>query len=289
MHNRIDLHLHTTASDGSDTPSELIDKAKGAGLEVIAITDHDTLVGSKEAVSLPHDGIKIITGIEFSCHSYGECDFDCHILGYGFDTENSELLGAIKHGRDMRLQKLEARLVYLKSKHEIEFTSDEIEWLHSLNSVAKPHLARLIMKRGLADSVADAIDLYLKGDGFPDDRIDAKMAIDAILAAGGVPVYAHPLGGEREARPSDTELKERVKTLSSLGLMGLECYYSRYNTEDCMMLTDLAHEYGLSVSGGSDYHGKNKTVVIGTLSSDGRVWDAADFTVMSKIGDQNTR
>ena len=280
---KADLHLHTTASDGSDTPGELISKAREAGLEVISITDHDTIAGSLEAIRLPDEGVKVITGIEFSCHTEGEGGFDCHILGYGFDPEDETLLAAIRHGREMRLFKLEARLTYLKERFGIEFTDGEIAWLHSLNSVARPHLANLIIGRGLASDVADAFDKYLKVGGFPDDRIDAREAIEAILAAGGIPVYAHPLGGEREARLSLDELTERVSSLKSMGLMGLECFYSRYSGEEAEMLVSLAEKNGLLVSGGSDYHGKNKTVVLGSLSSDGSVYDGSQITVIDRL------
>lgn len=280
---KIDLHLHTTASDGSDTPSELISLAKQAGISVISITDHDTLAGSKEALKIPVDGVKVITGIEFSCKYEGDIDFECHILGYGFELDHPELIRAVEHGRKMRLFKLEARLKYLKEHFGIEFTDDEIDWLHSLNSVARPHLARLIIKRGLARDVADAFDKYLKVEGFPDDRIDAGEAIDAILGSGGVPVYAHPLGGERERRLTREELLPRVEALKSLGLMGLECFYSRYSKEESLELVNIAKECGLLASAGSDYHGKNKTVVLGSLSSDGTEWDDSDFTVLDKL------
>ena len=268
MH-KIDLHLHTTASDGSDTPRELISLAKAAGLTVISVTDHDTLKGCLEAVSLPEDGIRVNTGIEFSCHHYGEVDFDCHVLGYGFDPESPELLSAIAHGREMRLAKLESRLDFLKSRFDISFDGEELDWLRSLNSVARPHLAGLIIKRGLADSVADAIDRYLKGDGFPDDRIDAAEAIRAISAAGGISVYAHPIGGERERRLTYSELVERVDALIPLGLGGLECYYSRYSEEDEKRLVTLAKSRGLLISAGSDYHGRNKTVELARLCAEG--------------------
>ncbi len=283
MRKRIDLHLHTTASDGSDTPSELIAKAREVGLEVISITDHDTIAGSLEAIGLPDEGVKVITGIEFSCCTEGKDGFDCHILGYGFDPKDETLLAAIRHGREMRLFKLEARLKYLKEHFGIEFTDEEIAWLHSLNSVARPHLARLIIKRGLALDVANAFDKYLKVGGFPDDRIDAAEAISAILAAGGIPVYAHPLGGEREPRISVDELTERVSALKSMGLMGLECFYSRYSREDRELLISLACERGLLVSGGSDYHGENKTVALGSLSSDGSEYDASQITVIDHL------
>lgn len=277
-----DLHLHTTASDGSDTPSELLAIAKAAGLTVISITDHDTLAGCIEAVKIPQNGVKVITGIEFSCHHYGECDFDCHILGYGFDVNSPSLLNAIEHGREMRLRKLKSRLEYLESHIGISFEENEISWLYSLNSVAKPHLAELIVKHGLADGISDAIQKYLKGDAFPDDRIDAKEAIEAILLAGGVPVYAHPLGGETEKRLTGEEVEPRIEALKSIGLMGLECYYSRYSSDEQALLSALAEERGLLTSAGSDYHGKNKTVVLGSLSSDTGM-PYAEASVLSRL------
>lgn len=279
----IDLHLHTTASDGSDSPRELIEKAKGAGLSIIAITDHDTIAGSVEALSLPYDGVKVITGIEFSCKTEGDDGFECHILGYGFDPEHPELLGAINHGRQMRLYKLELRLVYLREHFGIEFTEDEIDWLYSLNSVARPHLARLIIKHGLATDVADAFDKYLKVGGFPDDRIDAREAIEAILASGGIPVFAHPLGGEREPRIAFEELSLRIDILLAMGLMGLECLYSRYSSFEEEMLISLAKSRGMLISAGSDYHGENKTVRLGSLSADGDVLDLTEITVIDRL------
>ena len=279
---KFDLHLHTTASDGSDTPSELLALAREAGLEVISITDHDTLAGCIEAINIPQNDVKIITGIEFSCHYSNDEDFDCHILGYGFDVNSPELVAAINHGREMRLGKLNARLEYLECHHGIKFSEEEISWLYSLNSAAKPHLAQLIVKRGCADGISDAIDKYLKGEGFPDDRIDAALAIRAIISAGGIPVYAHPLGGEREKRLTKEELIPRVKALKSVGLMGMECYYSRYSSLDEAMLSQIAEENELYVSAGSDYHGKNKTVVLGRLCSDADI-DIPEASLLSAV------
>ena len=280
---KADLHLHTTASDGSDTPRELIAKAKARGIDVIAVSDHDTLVGSLEAVSLPDSDIKVITGIEFSCHHYGECDFDCHILGYGFDPESDELLAAIAHGREMRLAKLEARLKYLKEHFDISFTDADIEWLHSLNSVARPHLGQLLIKYGYVKEMSEAFDRYLKVGGFPDDRIDSAEAIAAIRSAGGIPVYAHPIGGEREKRLTRAEVTERIDALIGEGLGGIECYYSRYSYEDETMLLELASDRALLVSGGSDYHGENKTVRLGVLRLDESEIEADRISVLTAI------
>ena len=283
---KADLHLHTTASDGSDTPAALIDRAREKGIEVIAITDHDTIAGSVEALGLSADGIKIITGIEFSCKYSGEYGFECHILGYGFDPESEAILSAIRHGREMRLFKLEARLKYLRERFGISFTDEDIAWLHSLNSVARPHLGQLLIKYGYVATMSEAFDKYLKVDGFPDDRIDAGEAISAIKAAGGIPVYAHSIGGEREVRIGKEELERRVDALVSLGLMGLECYYSRYSEEDEAMLLSVAEERRLLVSGGSDYHGENKTVPLGALRSDEREIDAERITLLTALFNQ---
>ena len=284
MFNKADLHLHTTASDGSDSPAELIAKAKAKGIDLIAITDHDTLTGSREARKLPEDGVKIVTGIEFSCHHYGECDFDCHILGYGFDPDAEAMESAIRHGREMRLFKLEARLKYLLEHYGISFTDEDIEWLHSLNSVARPHLGKLLIKHGFVANMSEAFDKYLKKGGFPDDRIDAAEAINAIKAAGGYAVYAHSIGGERETRLTREEVLVRIDALVKLGLDGLECYYSRYSEEDEAMLVAIACEKGLTVSGGSDYHGENKTVKLGTLCSDESEISTDKITLLSALG-----
>lgn len=283
MYRKIDLHLHTSASDGSDTPAELLRLARNSGISVVSVTDHDTIEGMKEALNSRVEGVKIITGIEFSCKYDADGGFDCHILGYGFDPESKSLLAAIEKGRLMRREKLDLRLVYLREVYGIDFDADEREWLYSLNSAARPHLANLLIKRGLATDIADAMDKYLRADGFPDDRIDASLAIDAILSSGGVPVWAHPLGGEREERLLVDEVRRRAGLLRSLGLRGLECYYSRYSREDISTLLSIADEFEMLVSGGSDYHGRNKTVELGRLCSEDLIKEP-NITALDSIG-----
>ena len=285
-YNKADLHLHTTASDGSDSARELIVRARELGLDVISVTDHDTIKGLGEALELPDCGVKIVTGIEFSCITAGEGGFKCHVLGYGFDPDNEDMQCAIAHGREMRLYKLGVRLEYLKETYGITFTDSDLEWLHSLNSVARPHLGQLLIRHGYVSDMAEAFDRYLKMGSFPDDRIAAAEAISAIRAAGGVAVYAHPIGGEREKRLDREEVSRRIEALRELGLGGLECYYSRYSEDDEAMLTELADKYGLLVSGGSDYHGENKTVKLGVLREDAHPIGADALTVLDALCDR---
>ncbi len=277
---KTDLHLHTTASDGTDSPEELVAKAAALGLEVISVTDHDTVEGIRQLQGMSHNGIKVVTGAEFSCRTDASSSFDCHILGYGFDIENEAVLRAIGHGREKRKNKFSERVVYLEERFGIKFSHDEREYLLSLNSVAKPHLARVIVEHGRAESVADAIDRYMKADDFPDGRIDAREAVLAIHSAGGRAVFAHPLGGEREAHLDKSELIRRVKALKNVGIDGLECFYSRYTAEEIEFLLSAADSHGLLISGGSDYHGENKTVTLGRLSADGGNIDTGRINVL---------
>ena len=266
---KIDLHLHTTASDGTDTPAELVKKAWDAGIKVISITDHDTIAGLAEAHAALPAGMCFFDGIELSSAVYGEGGFRCHILGYDFDIKSCAIAGAIDEGMRKRREKLYARLDYIKEKFGITFSDEDVKELESFNSVSKLHIARLLIKDGYATDISDAMDRYF-GVNAPDDRIDATLAINSIRAARGFSVWAHPLGGEREPRIDADELYRRAKILKDMGVDGIEAYYSRYNATDRAMILDVARRLSLWVSGGSDYHGKNKTVALGLLDADGK-------------------
>ena len=184
----------------------------------------------------------------------------------------------------MRRRKHSLRLEYLERKYGIVLTESEKDSLRCENSVAKPHIARIIMNRGLSESVTDAIVKYMSAPDFPNGFIPHTMAIEGILASGGIPVYAHPLGGECEKRISLAEVERRVEILRSSGLLGLECYYSRYTKEESRGLSDIAERYGLLISGGSDFHGANKTVRLGELSSEGDRISEKNLTLLTKLG-----
>lgn len=265
MASKVDLHIHTTASDGADSPRVLAEKIAAAGLELFSVTDHDTVAGALEMENIVPDGVRYIRGVEFSCVSPAG---KCHILGYGFDPEHPALLEALEEGRRLRLEKLDRRLEQLRRDHGIELTDAERSWLMSLGSPGKPHLGQIIRDRGLAPDLDGAIRGFIR-DVPGRDRIEAKTAIEAILAAGGFPVWAHPLGGEGEKRLTEEKFESLLQTLLGYGLRGLECRYSRYGRKESEFLLDHAARRGLTPTGGSDYHGSNKKdIQLGQLGYD---------------------
>lgn len=265
MNSEFDLHMHSTASDGSDAIPVLWEKIRQSGIRVFSVTDHDTIAGTLEMEKLVAGSVVFIRGVEFSCVSpMGKS----HILGYGFDPEDAILKNALESVRTLRANKLANRLKYLKEAHGIMFTDKELQWLHAQTTPGKPHMAQILVKRGLAKDMTDAIHGLLS---FPDGeiRIDAHMAIKAILHAGGAPVWAHPLGGEGEPALPESEFFPLFEELLSFGIRGLECYYSRYTQEQVAFLLAQASARGLYVTGGSDYHGANKkNIHLGKLNSD---------------------
>ena len=264
MLGNFDLHIHTTASDGSDTPRALAGKI--AGLRLFSVTDHDTIEGALEMAALVPDGVKYLMGVEFSCISPAG---KCHILGYNYDPDCPQFRSALNEGRQLRLDKLERRLDRLKTEFGIELTEAELLGLQNQNSPGKPHLGRILVDRGLAEDLDEAIGHYLKQDPPGRDRIEAKTAVDAILAAGGFPVWAHPLGGEGEKRLTIDKFEGLFAHLLACGIRGLECRYSRYGRAEREFLLDRAASSGLTATGGSDYHGIHKPgLKIGCLGTD---------------------
>ena len=274
---RYDLHIHTAASDGSDSPAELAQKVREAGLELFSVTDHDTVDGALAMETLLPEGVGYIRGVEFSCISSGG---KCHILGYGFDPTHPRFLAALDEGTRLRREKLERRIVHLREKLGIVLTEEELRWLRSLKSPGKPHLAGLLVERGLAPDLGSAIRRFLSG--VPGrDRIESRTAIDAIRAAGGIAVWAHPLGGEGEKRLTEIQFEQQLAVLLAAGVQGLECHYSRYSPAESELLLGYARACRLIVTGGSDYHGVNKKgIALGQLGTEAGEWsiDTAPFS-----------
>ena len=256
----VDMHLHTTASDGSFSPSEVVQKVKSSGVKVFSLTDHDTTAGVHEVEGEIPEGMEFFKGIEFSCKAG---DIKCHILGYSYDDNHPDFIKALAAAEAKREDKLAIRIEHLREVDGIELTGEEIAELEAIPSAGKPHIANILMRRGIPGTRTEIINRYLEFG--VESRIPAELAIGAIKSSGGVAIWAHPLGGENEIHMSRDELEEKLGVLQDIGIEGLECFYSRYDEDEIAMLLDIAESRGLLVSGGSDFHGKNKNVEIGEL------------------------
>ena len=278
---KADLHIHSNFSDGSDTIPELIKNIKDAGINIFALTDHDTIAGLPEVEKhLPND-IKFIKGVELTCKTK---DIKCHILGYNINPENKKLNDLIAKGKILRRNKLEKRIAYLKEVWNIKLTQEELDWLYSRPSVVKTHFANILVNRGLSDNNLDAMKKYLDGCKTGNSRFDGEEAIQIIKNAGGIPVWAHPLGGEGENHLSQEEFLPKLKIMIESGIKGLECYYSRYNQKEIEFLISCAKENNLLVTGGSDYHGSNKkNITIAKLNQDNKPIESYELTLIKSV------
>ena len=280
MPSSVDLHIHTNASDGTDSPENLLWEIQKAGIKIFAITDHDTINGALKMKKILPAGMRFIQGIEFSCRTNNA---KCHILGLNYDEHNLDFQAALRTGDNLRHQKFHKRIELLRTKFNINFSQDEINLLLRTPSVGKPHIANLLVSKGLAANKQEAIDRYIDKCKTGASRIEASYAIKAIISAGGVPVWTHPLGGEGEAELSEDAFRETLTELISYGLRGLECYYSKYEIAKCQWLEYFAKQNGLLISGGSDYHGRNKNIPLGKLNARNQIIDAKTLTILRSL------
>lgn len=277
---KADLHIHSNYSDGSDSIRELVDNLQNAGIEVFALTDHDTVAGCAEINQILPSNIKFIPSVELTCKAD---DIKCHILGYNCDYKNPILTNLIEKGKVLRKNKLETRIKYLKDFWNIELNDEELNWLYSRKSVVKTHIANVLVKRGLASNNLDAMAKYLDGCKSGDTRFSIEEAIDAIISAGGIPIWAHPIGGEGEEHISEEEFLSKLDKMIKYGIKGLECYYSRYNEAEINFLVQSANKFGLLISGGSDYHGTNKDIPLLKLNVERYNIGSDKLTVLNAI------
>ncbi len=251
----IDLHVHTTASDGDVSPAGCVDEAKRLGLAAIAITDHDTTAGNAEALARGAEvGVEVVPGVEISIEYP---PLTAHLLGYYPEPDSPEL-EAILNG--LREHRGERNPRILKRLAELGCPIDRDELLAEAGGgvVGRPHIAAVMVRKGYARSLQDAFDRYLaKGAAAYVDRVrpSPEAAIRALLAARAVPVLAHP---EAMGARSEREVEELVARLAHAGLRGLEAYYHGYSAGQVSACLTLARRYGLLVTGGTDYHGAKK-------------------------------
>lgn len=278
-YSHIDLHMHSTCSDGSDDPLTLLEHVREAHITTFSLTDHDTIKGNAIIREHVQQDMTFINGIEFSTITPIR---QAHILGYGFDETNEVLIEAIQKGEALRKHKLEVRLGYLKQQGVI-LKEEDIDDLRSLEIAAKPHIARALIKNGYGSTITEAINTYLSGCPQENDRLDARSAIKAIKAAKGRVIWAHPLGGENVKRMSEERFYKQLHFLLDAGIEGLEVYYSRYNQDEVAFLENVANKYNLLISGGSDYHGKNKNNHLGELNAFGKEIVKEKLTIIENI------
>ena len=258
---RIDLHMHSLVSDGTDSPAELLGKVREAGLEAFSLTDHDAIKGCMAIEGLLRDGDPLfIPGAEFSCRDeLGKY----HILGYGYNGKTGAMPQFIESSHNVRMEKLAARLDYMKSELGIEFPEQALEELFSMDNPGKPHIANLMVRYGFAESKEQAFHEILNRLPVLVSYIRPEQAIEAILAGGGIPVLAHPSYGDGDQLFVGEEMEKRIRRLMKFGLMGLEAFYSGFTPQLRNEILGFADRFDLYVTAGSDYHGKNKMIVLG--------------------------
>jgi 3',5'-nucleoside bisphosphate phosphatase len=251
---RIDLHLHTTYSDGSLPPTEVLGLAQKAGVSALAITDHDIVDGIPEAIEAgAHLGIEVIPGIEISSR-YGESEL--HMLGYFLDWKDSELSSRLAELRASRHRR-NPRIIEKLNELGLDLTYEEVKALAGTESVGRPHIARVLMAKGYVRSAKEAFDRYLAEGAaayVPRDLPEPAEAIAWIRTARGIPVLAHPTWVKESAEG----LFGLCDKLKAEGLGGIEVHYSTHKPQQTSQFLQIARRLDLLVTGGSDFHGLTK-------------------------------
>ena len=245
---RVDLHIHTTASDGRFSPSQIVCQAAELGMAVIAITDHDSVDGiaaALEAVTA-FPRLKLIPGVEISTNATAG---EVHVLGYFIDHTNRELgtsLKRLRHSRQDRARKIVTKLDGLG----ISVDYQRVAQIAGTGAMGRPHIAQAMLEAGYISSFKDAFDRYLGRDRpayVSREKTSPVEAVQMVVAAGGLPVLAHPFTA------SDPE--GLIAQLKTAGLIGIEAHYNGYSATEIACLVNLAQKYHLITTGGSDYHG----------------------------------
>lgn len=260
---RIDLHAHSTVSDGTCQPAEVIGEAAAAGLDVVALTDHDSLNGWAEAAAAADSlGIGFVPGVELSCRWYGaDPAIALHLLAYYVDPAHEPLaaeMARIRVGREHRGE----QIVELMRRDGLDVTWSEVRGYAAAGAtVGRPHFAQALIRRGLVNTVSEAFVPEMLGKRWraPKPDTDVFLAIGLVREAGGVPVFAHPRATKRGQVVPD----ELIVELAAAGLAGLEADHEDHSAQQRAEVRALAARLGLFVTGSSDFHGTNKAVRLG--------------------------
>jgi predicted metal-dependent phosphoesterase TrpH len=265
---RIDLHCHSTASDGTDTPAELVRNAAAAGLDVVALTDHDTTRGYAAAIAALPVGLTLVTGAELSCRIGG---VSMHMLAYLFDPEEPALLAERELVRDDRVPRARGMVTRLQELG-VPVTWEQVARIAGDGSVGRPHVATALVELGVVASVDDAFTGDWLADGgrayVEKHETDPFEAIRLVKGAGGVTVFAHPGASKR----GHTVPESAIAEMAAAGLDGIEVDHMDHDEDTRVRLRGLAKELGLLTTGSSDYHGTRKTVALGQYATDPEVY-----------------
>ncbi|MBI5700950.1 PHP domain-containing protein [Candidatus Saganbacteria bacterium] len=254
-----DLHIHSNLSDGTNSPEEVVDLAKIAGLTKIALTDHDTVMGIKRAQKAGIGiGVDVIPGIEFTTEANNT---EVHILGYFFDPKNTkllEILEKIQAGRVDRIHKIVKKLNELG----VSITADDVFRFSNKGAPGRPHVARAMIEKGYVSSFKEAFNKYIdfRGPAYVSHyKLSPEEAIKLIRQINGAPVFAHP---------AVSNCDNYIPDLISAGLLGLEAFYSGHNSSQTEKYKNIAHKYNLVMTGGTDFHGDNsgREIKLGDIS-----------------------
>lgn len=253
---KFDLHLHSTASDGTDAPSTLVSLAAEKGFDLIALTDHDTMNGVSEAREAGRRlGVRVVSGVEISAGG----DTEVHVLGYAI-REPDKLVQVLERMRLQRSQRMRQMVMKLNDLG-IPVYLERVTGM-ARESVGRSHLARVLVEDGVVRDVREAFQRYL-APGKPAyvgrEKLTVSQAVALIDSAGGIPVIAHP--GQNHG--DSFWLKERFAELKESGLRGIEAYHMAHSQQQAITFSRMAKDLGLLVTGGSDYHGTIKNVAIG--------------------------
>jgi predicted metal-dependent phosphoesterase TrpH len=266
----IDLHTHTSYSDGTDTPAQLINKALAAGISIIGLTDHDSISGWQEATDALRTGISLVPGAEISCQTPD--GISVHILGLLFNSNNSELMNTLEKTRENRHGRME-KIIARINEAGIDITMDDVlEQLSDGATLGRPHLADALVKKGIVASRDEAFTQMLHNNSkyyVSHYSPTPEAAIKLIKAAGGVSVIAHPMASHR----GRTISLDTFGSIIQAGLDGIEVDHRDHSPDEKLQLIKLANESNLVMTGASDYHGNGKLNTLGEYTTRPEQWE----------------
>jgi 3',5'-nucleoside bisphosphate phosphatase len=247
---KADLHIHTTASDGTCAPGEIVELAKSKSLNTIAITDHDSIDGFLEARKAAGEhSVRLIPGVEITALHDGR---EIHVLGYNFNPFKQDFIDFLKKQRMARLERMEQILDHLRSKQGVDITIDEVKAQAKSNNVGRPHVAQILIKKRVVASIAEAFIRYLGSPLIEQIRISyagLEEVAEAVSDAGGASSLAHP---------GPLYTVEEVENYLDYGLDGIECIHPGHSFEEQKKFISLAQSRNLLITGGSDFHGTGR-------------------------------